>query len=208
MKQLLAFGMMVVAALSASGCARMSTKIVEKPRVDQELGGTGSEGGNQGYLMGKAPDAGPRKKTRQMLQTDIELPTKDEINPWRKGAKAPEQAQTAQAPVPQLVQPPAPSPAWEDSVESREQDWKEPAPAHGKDWSGTTYTVQKGDTLQKISSKFYGSTKPWREIFEANQASMKSPNHIYPGQKLVIPPREEVEEEARSQKGSSQEEYK
>ena len=190
MKHLLAFVMVVATGLSAAGCARMSTKIVEKPRVDQELGGTGSQAGNQGYLMGKAPDTGPRKKTRQMLQTDIELKTKDEI--WGKTSQAPAPAQTAQAPAPV----PAPEPAWEGSSPAREQDWQEPAPApsHGKDWSGTHYTVQKGDTLQKIASKFYGSTKPWRKIYEANQASMKSPDSIYPGQQLVIPAREEAEE--------------
>lgn len=191
MKHLLAVGMVVMAALSASGCARMSTKIVEKPRVDQELGSENPIGGNQGYLMGKAPDVGPRKKTRQMFQTDIELKTKDEV--WGRTSQAPAQAQTAQAPA---APAPMPESSWERSAPAREQDWQEPAPApaRGKDWGGTRYTVQKGDTLQKIASKFYGSSKPWRKIYEANQASMKSPDSIYPGQKLVIPARGEAEE--------------
>lgn len=194
MRHLLALGVVVAMALSAAGCARMTTKVVEKPRVDQELG---EAQGNRGYLMGKAPAAGPRKTTRKMLETDIELPTKDELNPWRKPTSqaqpAAAQAQTAQAPALQPVQPPAPpSSAWEEPAEAGR--------GHDKDWGGTTYTVQKGDTLQKIASKFYGSSKPWRKIYEANQASLKSPDSIYPGQKLLIPPAgQEPSEEEESQ---------
>src|SRR5512139_2133187 len=39
------------------------------------------------------------------------------------------------------------------------------APASPK--SGQNYTVKKGDTLQEISQKFYGTTKKWRKIYEA-----------------------------------------
>lgn len=49
------------------------------------------------------------------------------------------------------------------------------------------YTVEKGDTLQKISSKMYGTTKRWKKIYEANKSVLKSPDTIKPGQKLVIP---------------------
>ena len=195
------FALLLATTMFAAGCARMTTKVVEKPRVDQELG---SQQGNRGYLMGKAPAAGPRKTTRKMLETDIELPTKDELNPWRKPTSqaqpAAGQAQVAQtAPAIQPVRPLMPPPVWEDSVETREQWEPEPAPARTKDYGGTTYTVQKGDTLQKIASKFYGSTKPWRKIYEANQASLKSPDSIYPGQELVIPPSERETEEPGSQ---------
>jgi nucleoid-associated protein YgaU len=51
----------------------------------------------------------------------------------------------------------------------------------------TTYVVQKGDTLQKISSKVYGTTKKWKKIFEANKELLKDPDKIKPGQELVIP---------------------
>jgi nucleoid-associated protein YgaU len=49
------------------------------------------------------------------------------------------------------------------------------------------YTVQKGDTLQKISKKFYGTTKKWTKIYEANKDIIKGPNKIYPGQAINIP---------------------
>jgi nucleoid-associated protein YgaU len=52
-----------------------------------------------------------------------------------------------------------------------------------------TYVVQKGDTLQKISEKMYGTTKKWKNIYDANQNILKSPDDIRVGQKLVIPVR-------------------
>ena len=49
------------------------------------------------------------------------------------------------------------------------------------------YTVASGDTLQKISKKFYGTTKKWKKIYEANKDTLKSPNSIFPGKALNIP---------------------
>ena len=49
------------------------------------------------------------------------------------------------------------------------------------------YTVVKGDSLSKIAEREYGDANRWREIYEANRASIKNPNLIYPGQKLRIP---------------------
>lgn len=53
--------------------------------------------------------------------------------------------------------------------------------------SGQTYTVVSGDSLSKISKKFYGDANDWRRIFEANQDIIKNPDDIYPGQTLKIP---------------------
>jgi nucleoid-associated protein YgaU len=47
--------------------------------------------------------------------------------------------------------------------------------------------VNKGDTLQKISKKFYGTTRKWNRIYKANKQVLKSQNKIYPGQVLDIP---------------------
>jgi nucleoid-associated protein YgaU len=50
------------------------------------------------------------------------------------------------------------------------------------------YTVAKGDTLAKISQRFYGDGKKWQRIYEANRKVIgKDPALIKPGQKLVIP---------------------
>jgi nucleoid-associated protein YgaU len=50
-----------------------------------------------------------------------------------------------------------------------------------------TYTVQRGDTLQKISQKFYGTTTNWRKIYEANRGTLSHPDKLSVGQRLAIP---------------------
>ena len=48
-----------------------------------------------------------------------------------------------------------------------------------------SYTIQKGDTITKISIKTYGKTKKVREICELNNISVN--DLIYPGQKILLP---------------------
>ncbi len=49
------------------------------------------------------------------------------------------------------------------------------------------YVVQGGDSLSKISKKFYGDANSWNRIFEANRDVVKNPDLIQPGWKLRIP---------------------
>ncbi|MBN2190689.1 MAG: OmpA family protein [Candidatus Aureabacteria bacterium] len=49
------------------------------------------------------------------------------------------------------------------------------------------YSVQKGDTLWKISEKVYGDPTRWTRIFDANKNKLKSPNDLKVGQILEIP---------------------
>lgn len=53
--------------------------------------------------------------------------------------------------------------------------------------SANTYTVQAGDSLWKISQKFYGDGNQWRRIYEANRGTIKDPDVIHPGQTFTIP---------------------
>ncbi len=50
--------------------------------------------------------------------------------------------------------------------------------------SGSSYTVQSGDSLSKIGSK-YGVS--WQKIFDANRDKLDDPDKIQPGQELTIP---------------------
>jgi nucleoid-associated protein YgaU len=54
----------------------------------------------------------------------------------------------------------------------------------GSSGSGSTYTVQAGDSLSKIGSR-YGVS--WQKIFEANRGTLSDPDKIQPGQELTIP---------------------
>ena len=54
----------------------------------------------------------------------------------------------------------------------------------GVESAGNTYTVQSGDSLSKIASK-YGIT--WQQIHEANRDTIDDPDKIFPGQEITIP---------------------
>lgn len=49
------------------------------------------------------------------------------------------------------------------------------------------HTVEKGETLSKISNHYYKDAKQYMTIFEANQDVLKDPNKISIGQELTIP---------------------
>ena len=50
------------------------------------------------------------------------------------------------------------------------------------------HDVKPGDTLSAIAKEVYGDANKYPAIFEANKPMLSSPDRIYPGQKLVIPP--------------------
>ncbi len=72
-------------------------------------------------------------------------------------------------------------------VESGGSSTARPAEAEAAPASATTYTVEAGDSLWKISEKFYGDGSQWRRIYEANKAEIKDPDVIHPGQTFTIP---------------------
>ena len=50
-----------------------------------------------------------------------------------------------------------------------------------------TYTVQHGDTLSKISERYFGNSHSYMKIFEANRDKLSDPDKIQVGQELTIP---------------------
>ena len=63
----------------------------------------------------------------------------------------------------------------------------EKAPTAIQKGSQQQYTVKAGDTLSKIAEQFYSASGKWEKIYAANRDSLKNPNYIYVGMKLVIP---------------------
>jgi nucleoid-associated protein YgaU len=114
-----------------------------------------------------------------------------------------EQIPDAEAPVaraeasPQPAVTETPAPAEEEPITSIEPEATDPkaktTTAKPKEKyaapkkASRTYVVRQGDTLQKISQKFYGTTKSWRKIHNANKSTLKDPNKLTVGTKLVIP---------------------
>lgn len=62
-----------------------------------------------------------------------------------------------------------------------------PAPSQTPKAAARTYVVQKGDTLSKISQKQYGTTKRWKQIYDANRDRISNINNLKVGTQLVIP---------------------
>ena len=51
-----------------------------------------------------------------------------------------------------------------------------------------THVVRKGETLQKISQQYYGTSKNYMKIYNANKGVLKDgPNKLTVGTKIVIP---------------------
>lgn len=87
---------------------------------------------------------------------------------------------------------------------AQEQPYSEPAayPAYGApvpvdnaydaastmESTGPRYhTVVRHDTLYGLARSYYGDQRRWKDIYEANRATIGDPNKIRVGQRLVIP---------------------
>jgi LysM repeat protein len=185
----------------ASGCV-VRTYTVEMDRVDQEISG------NRGVIMGTPPAVNETeqvRKTRTIYNVEVELPsgyrTYQEIKDkelygnrgYVYGRVSPEkevyvtESGKEQVPagrfgagldfskMPQIVYS-EPSGDKENNIS-----------ASGNGTQKEYYIVQKGDTLQKISEKLFGTTQKWQSIYDTNKHVLKSPDRIRPGQKLVVP---------------------
>lgn len=143
--------------LLLNGC-RVASRVAEVPRVDLELGG-----GNRGYLVGRPPEGQVLKATRQMVETDVEVPSF--YRPKRSGGPASLDIEAA---------PP-------------ERDLDEEA--QGAPSRYDTYVVQKGDSLWSIAAKpeIYGKASRWRRLFDANRTLLKDPDALRAGMTINIP---------------------
>jgi nucleoid-associated protein YgaU len=68
------------------------------------------------------------------------------------------------------------------------QNRQQAATAGAGSSSGQRYTVQPGDTLSKLSQRYYGNAHEYMRIYYANRGQLSDPDKIRAGQQLVIPP--------------------
>lgn len=151
------------------GCVTR-TYITETPRVDTDIQG------NQGYLSGtptaelqKAKKLGPNRINSVL---EVELPSLPKL-PQHKGLKN------------EAVKPVQEEAISEEAAVSTEQMSSAEAVTSEKKYE--SYTIQKDDTLQKISEKFYGTTKKWQMLYDENKDVLKSPNNLRPGKTIKMP---------------------
>lgn len=146
-----------------SGCVARTYPLT-RDRIDQQL-----TEGNRGFLMGKpSGEEKVRKDTREVRVFEIEIGS-----PYKARNKGIVSSNTAQ-----------------NTRASFESDTTANASSEQPELTSGNfqkYTVEKNDTLQKISQKFYGTTKKWAKIYEANRDTLKTPDRVYPGKILNIP---------------------
>jgi len=151
-------------SLALSGCVTRTYNLT-RDRVDQDLS---SSSGNRGYLMGNAPEVKDRDTTRKVRVFEIE---------FGKGNKSDVKC-PATTPLASVTDEPMMIQEQVTQMEAVSMSFEK-------------YTVAKNDTLQKISQKFFGTTKKWPKIYDANRDVLSGPDKLYPGQILNIPVRSE-----------------
>lgn len=159
--------LVLASILVLSGCVARTYPLT-RDRVDQDV-----EAGNRGFLMGRAPidTTTVKKETRTVRVFEIE------IGSSYKAEKASVSAETKKQNAVISAKPADKEVAFETT----------PLELTTTSATEKKYTVGKNDTLQKISEKFYGTTKKWIKIYVANKDTLKGPDKVYPGQVLNIP---------------------
>ena len=108
----------------------------------------------------------------QLAAENSQLKTRLVLDAPAPSGPAPERY--APAPPPTLAAP-APTPA------------PPAAPPPPAEAGPRTYKVASGDTLQKISKQFYGTSTRWQQILEANHDKLRDDKSLQIGMELAIP---------------------
>ncbi|MCA9406566.1 MAG: LysM peptidoglycan-binding domain-containing protein [Candidatus Omnitrophica bacterium] len=190
--------MMSVSACSTTKGVSMRAYMQDKERVDQEVEGTLGNWENSSMTEDNS-----KKNTRKVyileVTQDLDEPGVDalikETSTTRTSTSTStypsEPIQAAKNTIKKEPKATLPSlPTFSDSDEdapAAKGRSLAPSAAPSRPESFLEYTVEKDDTLQKISKKFYNSYSKWTQIYEANKATMKDPNSIKPGMTLRIP---------------------
>ena len=172
-----------IIVLALAGCGVSAKSYVQvKDRIDQEPAGNG------GYFMGgpKEPQA-EHRKTRRVYVMEFSKENAIQDEDTKTASTATHTVETYTTPPPSESEP-APRrrialPDFDDDSSSASA----PAASTGPT-SAVEYTVEKNDTLQKISKKFYDSYSKWTKIYEANKDRIPDPNRVKSGITITIPP--------------------
>lgn len=163
---------------------KVQSYLEDRTRVDQQMYG------NAGYLLGAPQEGGiERKKTRKIYVVEF--------------TKESEDVSDEDVVVKRIFSKSSSGDVLESSREimnSKQADSYEEAMFYNDlkvlnfeddvSAEATTYemyTIEKGDTLQKISNKFYGCYSKWTVIYAANKNKIKSPDSLVVGMVIKIP---------------------
>lgn len=165
---------LITLVVFAAGCGlETRTYVMTKDRV-----GLDQNNGNGGCVVGKCPPAAvPAETTRKVYVWEITKPVPESEVQKIEQTAANAIAESAQTPPVSNTVP----------AESASVEAPVPAAQNGGNIQAQTYTVQKDDTLQKISKKLFGTYSKWYKIYKANKDKIKNPNLLKPGTVLTIP---------------------
>ncbi len=129
----------------------------------------GCEGDKKGEEMTQAP---PQEPVQTFPEAQVPAP-----EPQPAGSP---RAEAYEPPVDTTATASAGSP---ESTPMPKESYAPPVPKQAR-----TYVVRPGDTLSKISQKFYHTPGKWRTIYTANrQVLAGGPDKLQVGMKLAIP---------------------
>ena len=175
----LLLGILIMTGCTATKDVEVRHYIEVKDRVDQNM-----EAGNAGFIMGtpQPEDRSDIRKTRKIYVLEVSKPVEET------------EETVVMEDQPADMEEETDMPEEEDLSDESEQmletlDLREKAvrQAGGPSSSVVEYTIQKDDTLQKISKKFYDSYSKWPRIYELNKNVISDPDRIQPGTVIQIP---------------------
>lgn len=131
-----------------------------------------------------------KKDEKKAVKVEIKKEKKEVVKPEVKEKGKKEEKSKPLAMIPKAVTTAPPfviETTDKTEVKKEKTEIKVDRPEVEIDLDYRTYTVQKGDSLSNISRKFYGSSKYYKLIFEANRKIIPSEKALRPGQVLKIP---------------------
>ncbi|MBF0122080.1 MAG: LysM peptidoglycan-binding domain-containing protein [Candidatus Omnitrophica bacterium] len=147
-----------------SGCVSVNARLEDRARVDQDIPG-----------MPSSP-----VKTRQVIVVEVneKVSNADVVKKMREEEMLSQGQVVTQASDAKVIH---------DSNFTLPGKTSLANPLDASSIAPQEYKVEKDDTLQKVSKKFYGSYSQWTRIYDANKDVIKNPNFVKPGTMLKIP---------------------
>jgi len=157
----------LLAIVILTGCMTVRTYTIEKPRVDTNIQG------NRGFMSGVPDQEAVENRlgdTRTISVIEVEFGKRKD----KEEDSAKEEWVVDQEVVATEIS---------EDLDLEEESVQEDATVE----EYKTYIVQNNDTLQKISYKFYGTTRKWKMIYNKNKNVIKNSDRLYPGVTIKLP---------------------
>ncbi len=181
----------IVLIMGLSGCSatkdvKLRNYVQDKKRVDQDLGGALGNWESSPEVR----DDEDRKETRRVYVLEVSKEALTDVNvteieieeTMRSSSPEKLQNRVQKKKITRTTMPKLNIPSFDDDYDVTDEN-----EVSHKFSKFIDYTVEKNDTLQKISKKFYDSYAKWHKIYDVNKTAIKNPDNIKPGIVIKIP---------------------